>query len=464
MLFTSLDFLAFFAVLIVLLICFRTSRARFLIVLLASYVFYAAWDWRFLSLLLACSLWNYGLALAIQNARSDRHRKLALIVAVTLNLVALVYFKYANFFIDSLTGLLGIQSPGALNIILPLGISFFTFQGVSYVVDTYRRVHPAEKDLMVFLLFKAFFPQLIAGPIVRAGEFMAQLERPFRFNKIMIRTGLQYFLFGCVSKLVFADNLSIMVDHVFKSPNQYDTATHWLAILSYSGQIYCDFFGYSMMAIGLSRILGYRLPLNFRMPYAAFSIQDFWRRWHITLSNWLRDYLYVSFGGNRKGKVRTYVNLLLTMLIGGLWHGASWNFVIWGGLQGVALILNRLWPKAILGGNFLGNAIGWGSTFLFVVLAWVPFRAVDLPTTAAFYTALAGFGPGQAQWIYMPSVILLTVLAGWHVAYLASGRFRRSQLAFRRFSPLACLTLLVAFVAILMYAPLGQTPFIYFQF
>jgi alginate O-acetyltransferase complex protein AlgI len=464
MLFTSFDFLAFFGALIGLLVLFRSSRARFLIVLLASYVFYAAWDWRFLSLLLACSFWNYGLALAIDKAKSDAGRKAAMVVAVVLNLAALVYFKYANFFLDSFTALFGLQSPGALKIILPLGISFFTFQGVSYVVDVYRRVHPPEKDLLVFLLFKAFFPQLIAGPIVRAHEFMPQLERPFRFKKQMIKTGLQYFLFGCLTKLVFADNFAVMADQVFANPAMYDVPTHWIALLSYTGQIYCDFFGYSMMAIGLARILGYRLPLNFRMPYVSSSIQDFWRRWHITLSNWLRDYLYIAFGGNRRGKLMTNVNLMLTMLIGGLWHGASWNFVLWGGLQGGALILNRFYPRPLLGGSLFGKGLGWSLTFLFVALAWVPFRASDLSTTADYFKGLTGFSDGAAQWFYMPSLVLLGLLGVWHCGYLYSGRFRRGQMAFRRLGLRAWLGLAAALLAILFYAPMGQTPFIYFQF
>ncbi|ATE64609.1 MBOAT family O-acyltransferase [Rhizorhabdus dicambivorans] len=466
MLFTSIDFLFFFAALLALLAIVRNSRARFWIVLAASYLFYAAWDWRLLSLLVACSLWNWALGLVIEDAPTQSRRKAAMIIAVALNLLALGFFKYADFFVSSFETLFNIQSTGALGIILPLGISFFTFQGISYVVDIYRGTKKATRDLVIFLFFKAFFPQLIAGPIVRAPEFMPQLARPFRMNRPMMLLGAQYFLVGAVSKLVLADNLAYAADWIFADPAKYDTATLWLGLLSYTGQIYCDFFGYSMMAIGLARIMGYRLPINFRMPYVSLDIQEFWRRWHITLSNWLRDYLYIALGGNRKGAVRTYANLGMTMLIGGLWHGASWSFVLWGGLHGGALIVNRLWSRHVPREKRMPPPLAWAVTFLFVTLVWVPFRAPQWETTTTYFRGLAGLGDGTASWPYVPAIIVIAIIAGWHIGYRLAPRWRRSLAGFRhpgRFWQMGAL--LAAVLSIILFTPLSGTgPFIYFQF
>ncbi len=464
MLFTSTDFAIFFAILMVLLAIVRQSRARFIIVLLASWVFYAAWDWRFLPLLLAVSFWNYAFGLWLESARGQTLRRILVWVSVSGNLAALGYFKYANFFLENLHALTGLGR--ALSITLPLGISFFTFQGVSYVVDVYRRTKPATRDLVVFLFFKAFFPQLIAGPIVRATEFMPQLQRPFTMKRHMIIMGVQYFLFGAVSKLVLADNLAIAADMIFDDPARFDTATLWLGVFAYAGQIYCDFFGYSMMAIGLARIMGYRLPINFRMPYVARSIQDFWRRWHITLSRWLRDYLYITLGGNRRGNLRTYFNLIATMLIGGLWHGASWNFILWGALHGSVQIIDRFWTRHRPEALRLPAFLGWGLTFLFVILAWIPFRAKDFPTTALFLQGLVGAGHGMTHWLYTPALLVLAVLLAWHIGFESARKWNKHLLGFRRpwqFRQMG--VLLLAVLAIVLFTPLGGNgAFIYFQF
>jgi alginate O-acetyltransferase complex protein AlgI len=466
MLFTSVDFLIFFAALMAILAVVRNSRGRFWVVLVASYLFYAAWDWRLLGLLVACSLWNWALGLVIEDAPSEGRRKTAMIVAVGLNLAALGYFKYANFFVASFEALFNIQSTGALAIILPLGISFFTFQGISYVVDIYRRTKPATRDLVTFLFFKAFFPQLIAGPIVRAPQFMPQLARPFRMTRPMIVMGAQYFLAGAFAKLVLADNLAYGADWIFADPAKYDTATLWMGLLFYTGQIFCDFFGYSMMAIGLARIMGYRLPVNFRMPYVSLDIQEFWRRWHITLSNWLRDYLYIALGGNRKGAVRTYANLALTMLIGGLWHGASWSFVLWGGLHGGALVINRLWSRKVPREKRMPPLLAWAVTFLFVTIAWLPFRAPQWETTTTYFRGLAGLGEGTAHWSYWPGLIVLAILVAWHIAYRFAPRWNQGLAGFRhpeRFWQMGAV--MTAILAIILFTPLtGTGPFIYFQF
>lgn len=466
MLFTSIDFLIFFAVLMAILSVIGNSTARFYIVLVASYIFYAAWDWPFLGLLLAISFWNYFFGIAMEDVDSRGKAKVLMFAAVAGNLVTLGYFKYANFFVENFEALFGIRSTGALAIILPLGVSFFTFQGVSYIVDVYRGTKPATRHLATFLFFKAFFPQLIAGPIVRATEFMPQLQRPFRMRREMIIMGLQYFLVGAFSKLVLADNLAQAVDPIFADPGKFNAMTLSIGLLSYAGQIYCDFFGYSMMAIGLARIMGYRLPINFNMPYVARTIQDFWRRWHMTLSRWLRDYLYISLGGNRHGNVRTYANLATTMLIGGLWHGASWNFVLWGGLHGSVQIIDRWWTRHRPFGFRLPSWFAWTLTFSFVVLAWLPFRAPDFATTKTYFMGMIGQGQGMANWPYVPALIVLGILVIWHIGYELSSPWRKSLLGFRhpsRLPQMAFITLLI--LSIIFFTPLGGGgAFIYFQF
>jgi alginate O-acetyltransferase complex protein AlgI len=454
MLFTSTDFVAFFAVLMAILAVVRNSRARFYVVLIASYIFYAAWDWRYLPLLLLVSFWNYGFGLAIEACENPRLRKAYVTIAVSGNLGALLYYKYANFFLDNIKAITGAHW-SLLQITLPLGISFFTFQGVSYVVDVYRRSKPATRDLVQFLFFKAFFPQLIAGPIVRAREFLPQLQRPFRMLRPLVINGLQMFLVGAFSKLVLADNLAIAADAIFNEPGRFDTATLWLGTFAYAGQIYCDFFGYSMMAIGLSRVMGYRLPVNFCMPYVARSIQDFWRRWHMTLSRWLRDYLYISMGGNRRGAVRTYVHLI-----------TSWNFVLWGALHGTVQIIDRFWTLHRPASWRLNAGFTWVLTFSFVILAWIPFRAKDFPTTATFLRGLVGHGDGHTHWLYAPALIVLGLLVAWHVWFEATSKWHKGKIGFRRPTRFGQMgLLLLAALGIAFFAPLGGNgAFIYFQF
>jgi len=320
MIFSSLNFLGFISVLFLLLIFFKNDRTRKLILLLASYVFYSAWDVRFLILIIACSVWSWVLGNQMYKARTRSSKKLLLALCLTLDISMLAYFKYANFFIESFAILLNIENVDRLSIILPVGISFFTFQAMSYNIDLYRNRIPLCESLPKFLLFVAFFPQLVAGPIVRASEFLPQLNRSIKLNWRGFIFGAQIFILGLLQKSVFGDNLSKMPDAVFVNPGLYDTPTLWLALLAYTGQIFCDFSGYSLMAIGVARMLSFKLPVNFNAPYISGSITEFWRRWHITLSRWLRDYLYFSLGGNRKGILRTYVNLMITMLLGGLWH------------------------------------------------------------------------------------------------------------------------------------------------
>ncbi len=465
MIFSSLTFLVFFALVLALYAALKGDQARRRVLLLGSYVFYGWWDWRFLFLMAGSSLWSWWWGNRLHPLPDGKRRSRLLVVALCGDLGALAFFKYANFFIESFCVAFDVRSAGALNIILPVGISFFTFQSMSYTIDLWRRrlepCHDAEK----FLLFVSFFPQLVAGPIVRAQEFLPQLERRITTTRRDISIGAQQFLLGLVQKIVVADNLSFYVDPVFATPSAYDTATLWGAIAAYTLQIFCDFSGYSLMAIGVARVLGFRLPDNFRTPYLAASITDFWRRWHMSLSFWLRDYLYISLGGNRKGRTRTDVNLLLTMLLGGLWHGAGWNFVLWGGMHGLGLLVHKHWRRATGERRPPGyGVLAWATTLLFVVLLWVPFRCATWAHTADFVAGLFSTGPG-IRWLHSPSLLLIGAMAAWHVIYLRPD----SRLARALPSedpggwPALWLTGLLL-LAVLMFAPFQASPFIYFQF
>jgi alginate O-acetyltransferase complex protein AlgI len=466
MIFTSLTFLVFFAVLLLGLAVVKTSEKRQAVLLVASYIFYGFWNVSFLLLIFTSSCWGWFLGAAMVRARSTGTRRLYLMLSLILTIGTLGFFKYADFTLGSLSAVFGIELP-QLDILLPVGISFFLFQTMRYTIDLYRGTIVPEPKLGRFLLFVSFFPQLVAGPIVRASEFLPQLSRPVLLTKENFIIGSQLFLGGVLQKVLIADNLSRFVDPVFAEPAFYSGGTLWLAMFSYALQIFCDFSGYSLMAIGIARVLGFQLPENFRMPYGAGSIVDFWNRWHISLSTWLRDYLYISLGGNRKGERRTYVNLMLTMLIGGLWHGASWNFVVWGGLHGLGLVVYRLWIKTEtrqrLHQTCAYKIAAWVLTLFFVCLLWIPFRSADFDDTYIYAIKMLTFADG-VQWMHSPSVWVLCLGVLWHLVY----RFHPSVLSqFATQHPAGrwrMFCLLVALMLIVMFAPLETSPFIYFQF
>ncbi len=363
---------------------FRAAAAS---LVLASLIFYGYWAPPYLALIVTSVLANYAIGRGLERfsgsrtSRPGRGRGL-LIAGVALNLALIGYFKYADFFLSSIEAVLG-HELGTLAIVLPLGISFFTFQQIAYLVDV-RRSGRCERDLWRYSLFVTFFPQLIAGPIVHHGEMLPQFARPETFRPRMenIAVGWTIFVLGLGKKVLFADSFAVYATPVFEAADigtQLSFFEAWCGLLAYTFQIYFDFSGYSDMAIGLAWIFGIRLPINFNSPYKARNVIDFWRRWHITLSRFLRDYLYFPLGGNRKGPKRRYVNLMTTMLLGGLWHGAAWNFVIWGGLHGLFLCVNHLWERlrgtAAETGGVLRRVFAQGATFLAVALAWVFFRA-----------------------------------------------------------------------------------------
>src|SRR5436190_3787291 len=351
-------------------------------IIVASYVFYSWWDWRFIFLLAGCTIWNQVFAVRIHRASTHAQRKALLTVALVGDLGVLAYFKYYDFFISSsqnMASIVGLDLPVSLRtIILPVGISFYTFMAISYVVDTYRGDF-VPTTLEKFAVYLSFFPHLVAGPIVRPGELIPQLDVPRNPRRVDTSRAFYLIATGLFKKVVIANYLaSHIVDAVFGAPNQHSSFEVLVGVVAYAVQIYADFSGYTDMAIGLALLLGFKFPQNFDSPYAAISVQDFWRRWHMTLSRWLRDYVYIPFGGNRKGEPRTYLNLMATMLLGGLWHGAAWSFVIWGGLHGCWLAIGRYRREHGLSTDAVtGRQLWWKRilTFNLVCFAWIFFRA-----------------------------------------------------------------------------------------
>jgi alginate O-acetyltransferase complex protein AlgI len=420
----------------------HSPRAGIMVLAGASLFFYGAWRPIYLLLLIASVAVNFTLGLRME----DPLRRRAIGTAgVALNLAVLCYFKYTNFIFDSLNTLTGAPLP-FVNIILPLGISFFTFQQIAYLVDVMRGAR-VERDILSYTLFVSFFPHLIAGPLVHHAEMIPQFKRGRTGRSaVLAARGLAIFAAGLFKKVVIADNLAQFVSPVFAhldAGGGVTTSWAWLATLSYTLQIYFDFSGYSDMAIGLALLFGIRLPVNFRSPYQATSIIEFWRRWHITLSRFLRDYLYIPLGGNRLGERRRYINLLVTMLLGGLWHGAGWNYLVWGGLHGIYLCINHLW-QARYGGKTPPSAIGWPAkglswtiTFFAVVIAWVFFRARTADGAWQMLGGLFGLEGGSSA--YASSGVLrlmdLPILVGEQRLLLIGGGAVALALAIALFLP-----------------------------
>ncbi|MEY9934315.1 alginate O-acetyltransferase complex protein AlgI [Catenulispora sp. GP43] len=434
-------------------------------ILAASYYFYAAADWHYVLLLAGSTVVNQLAATIIARRSETKTRDAALITAVTLDLGALGVFKYLDFFSASVNSSLGL-SLGLLHWVLPVGVSFYTFQAISYVVDVHRgRTAPAKP--LDYAIYASFFPHLVAGPIVRASEFIPQLAGPRDPDRVPAARAFGLIAGGLVKKMVVADMIGTkLVEPVFGTPQAHNGTETLMAVYGYAVQIYCDFSAYTDMAIGLALLLGFRFPDNFDRPYTARSLQDFWRRWHMTLSRWLRDYLYIPLGGNRGGSLKTYRNLMLTMLLGGLWHGAAWTFVIWGGIHGVGLAAERVWTSLAIPVRIpqpVKTAVARVVTFHVVCLAWVFFRAPDLNTAFAVLGRLFAGGPNTG--IVTPTIVLLIVTA-LAVQWLPRGTGARLQKAFVTLPvyaqgiSLGALLLVVAAVS----GGQGVAPFIYFRF
>jgi alginate O-acetyltransferase complex protein AlgI len=474
MLFYTFEFLVFSIVLLGGLSIIHRNEPRKLLLLGASYIFYMWWNPAFILLIVFSTTVNYVIGERMAAADDQARRRTLLILSLCANLGMLFLFKYFGLFSDSLLGVMRMfgsePSWTSLNVTLPVGISFYTFQTMSYTIDVYRRDIQATKSPLDFALFVAFFPQLVAGPIVRASTFLPQLAKPIAVYCDQQTVFL--ILRGFAKKVLVADNIAILVNGVFASPGDWTSLIIWIATIGFAIQIYCDFSGYSDIAIGIARILGFKLPQNFNHPYIARNPSDFWNRWHISLSSWLRDYLYISLGGNRGGTLKTYRNLMLTMLLGGLWHGASWNFLVWGFLHGAILIIHRLYIKGRKSPGKSNIATQVLSVMLMqycVLVTWISFRLTDFPDMLVamrkfivfdFDFRLAKLGLGSMS--FFTSLIIMAMFILFHIISIRVGHIdqRLGQLS-RVPAMLVCAAL--GFVAFLFW-PLAQAPFIYFQF
>jgi alginate O-acetyltransferase complex protein AlgI len=478
MLFYTPEFLIFSLVLLATLAVFHRDTPRKIILLLFSYFFYMWWNPAFIFLILFATGVNYFVGLGLARTEDDSKRKILLASGLIASLGLLAYFKYAGFLSENLLYLMremgGDIHWTSLEVTLPVGISFYTFQTLSYTIDVYRKQIPETRSALDFALFVAFFPQLVAGPIVRAADFLPQLMRPIRVG--LDQAGFFLILRGLAKKILIADNIASLADHIFETPEAFPSFIIWIGAVCFAIQIYCDFSGYSDIAIGISRGLGFHLPDNFDHPYVAQNPSDFWRRWHISLSSWLRDYLYISMGGNRSGNARTYFNLMMTMLLGGLWHGASWNFVLWGFIHGFILVVHRFYQKHFkrstertLVPNWIAATLSVAAMQYFVLMAWIAFRVTDIADLKValsrfiffdFNFQLANTGLGAislfSTLFFMGFFLLLHVLS-WRVGH-ADRFLGRVPL------PIACAVCVVAGLAACLFWPLNDVPFLYFQF
>ena len=486
MLFNTIEFAYFFAV--VFLIYWgvaRHIRFRNLLLLAASYFFYGFWDWRFLILIVLSSLVDFMVGLSMVRTDSQLKRRWLLATSLCTNLGILIYFKYAGFFVQSFVDvfrLFGSElNSVSLEIILPVGISFYTFQTLSYTIDIYRGKIEPTTDALSFFAFVAFYPQLVAGPIERASRLLPQFKQTHRFQYQMVKSGLLLMAFGLFKKMVIADRAGMYVDQVYGQPALYDGTAYAIATVLFAFQIYCDFSGYSDIAIGTARTMGFRLIQNFDRPYIATSLTEFWHRWHISLSTWFRDYLYIPLGGSQKGPYRMHFNIFLVFLISGLWHGAAWTFVIWGGLHGILLILEKVLS---LGHPEQSDGLGkwvphWAQllfTFGIVNVAWVFFRAESLSQSILMIkglftnqdvdslVALRAFEIGMSVTAFCVLVLFIAMLCGFewlHSKRNMSAQLRNQPIYIRWLAYYVIVMVLIIFG---VYDNEQAQSFIYFQF
>jgi alginate O-acetyltransferase complex protein AlgI len=456
MVFNSDVFLfAFFPVVFALFWLARTRAQRLAVLALSGYVFYGYWDWRFCSLLAFSSLASFAGALAIARGRDRSSRRAWLIAVISVDLAILGFFKYYNFGVASLAAVAPGLAPRMLDLVLPVGISFYTFHTISYVADVAAgRVRPT-RDLVKYLAYVSLFPQLVAGPIVRYRQIEEDLDRvDAPLDEDEVARGIGFFVTGLIKKVVVADQIGALIDPMLASYGTLSTAGAWAAALGYTLQLYFDFSGYSDMAVGLGALFGLRIPQNFNAPYRALDMIDFWRRWHISLSTWLRDYLYIPLGGNRRGPQRAAVNVMITMLLGGLWHGASWTFVAWGGFHGALLVLNRAAGAPLAR---VPVAIRRAATFGLVMIGWVLFRSTSFAMASVWLQSMAGLGTGSEG----VSLALLTwIVAGVIAVNLLPETW---DIRFSRRPRWAVVYALLFFVAYLAMNG-RETVFLYYQF
>jgi D-alanyl-lipoteichoic acid acyltransferase DltB (MBOAT superfamily) len=469
MLFNSLHFLWFFVV-VYAVYRLLPHRAQNWLLLVASYYFYAAWDWRFLGLLIASTLVDYSCALVLDRTTDAKRRRLVLLLSLTFNLTLLGFFKYFNFFADNLHAVFGALGWTVdfvtLRVLLPVGISFYTFVTMSYVIDVYRREIPATRDLLDFAVFVAFFPHLVAGPILRASKLLPQIDAPRTISGDQIRDGAWLIAWGYFQKVYVADNVAPLANAVFDSGSTSAGINVLLGVYAFAFQIYGDFAGYSNIARGTSKLMGIELVENFRFPYLVRTPQDFWRHWHISLSTWLRDYLYIPLGGNRGREADTRRNLLVTMLLGGLWHGAAWTFVAWGAYHGLLLIAYRAAARArgvsswLLDPSAVARFVTWLLMFHLTCVGWLIFRARSLSHVGDLTGRL--FAPSAVDMsMLVPLVLFVTPLLIVHL-YEA---WNDDVLVVRRLRPAVRYSVYASTLYLTMlFGNFGGSDFIYFQF
>ena len=460
MLFNSTLFLAFLVCVVALFYQLKPQGRRGLL-LVASYAFYWVWSVPFSLLLVGSTMIDFWAARFISAAKRPGMRRLGLVASLVFNLGVLGLFKYADFFSSSTYSLFGVRPWPELNLILPLGISFYTFQTMSYTIDVYRGNLAARKSIVDLALYVSFFPQLVAGPIVRAGCLIPQLDGKDRgIHWLGIRVGIGLIAVGMLKKVFVGDPMGIIANQVFSAPERFGGWELLLGTYAFAIQIYCDFSGYSDIAIGSAALLGISLPKNFDHPYLSCSITAFWRRWHISLSTWLRDYLYVPLGGNRAGRLRTYINLMITMLLGGLWHGAGWNWVVWGGLQGAMLSGERIVRLSEHPRNRFIGALRWALTMHLVCLSWVFFRAEDLAQSLLILKRMLNGATGEISVGLLPALCLGALLVAQRL------RVRALWLKWCEGHPRGVGWAVIALIIVLVmtFAGTSSPEFIYFQF
>jgi len=489
MFFNSIDFAIFFPIVFILYwILSDKLKLRNALILVSSYVFYGWWDWRFLFLIIISSIVDYYVGQKLYKTEGKKKRKQFLLISLLVNLGFLVYFKYTNFFIETFVDsfkLFGQElEVSTLNIILPVGISFYTFQTLSYTIDIYRKQIKPTRDWLAFFTFVAFFPQLVAGPIERASHLLPQFCKTYKFNYNQVKSGLLLMAFGLFKKMVIADRVAILVNQVYNNPSDYQGVDVIIATIFFAFQIYCDFSGYSDIAIGAARTMGFDLMKNFDSPYFSKSITEFWRRWHISLSTWFRDYVYIPLGGSRHGKYKTYANLFIVFLVSGLWHGAAMTFVIWGAIHGVIIVFEKVITKQrkaiyskfnIKKDSLLRKVIFIPLVFTIVSFAWIFFRANSFADALTLVGKLNlsnisnltngkiyNLGLVQPEFILSIIAIVLLIIFEWtHKKVNIQKRLNKQVLPVRW-----AFYLLIAFVIIIfgIYGDDQVAEFIYFQF
>lgn len=489
MLFNSIDFALFFpAVFILYWIFAKHLKARNTLILTSSYLFYGWWDWRFLFLIIISSFVDYYVGKWLNRTEDSKKRKGLLLISLFFNLGFLVYFKYTNFFIETFVDSFKLFGKdleiSTLQIILPVGISFYTFQTLSYTIDIYRKQLKPTKDWLSFFAFVSFFPQLVAGPIERASHLLPQFYKTYKFNYNQVKSGLLLMAFGLFKKMVIADRLAILVNQVYNNPSDYHGVEIVIATVFFAFQIYCDFSGYSDIAIGLARTMGFDLMKNFDSPYLSKSITEFWRRWHISLSTWFRDYVYIPLGGSRNGKYKTYANLFIVFLVSGLWHGAAMTFIVWGAIHGFIIVFEKAFYKQrielfkllnINKDSFLNKIIFIPLIFVIVCFAWIFFRANSFGDSKIVLKHLFvnnfsnltndkiyELGLDKTDFLLSISLIFLLVLFEWTHKKLNIQRRLSNQFIAVRWA--TYLMICFAIVILGIYGNDQVSEFIYFQF